>query len=129
MARRSVHSLRAMKERGERFAMVTCYDYPSARMAEEVGFPAILVGDSLGTVLLGYDSTVPVTLDDMLHHTKPVVRATNRTIVVADLPFGSYQASVEDAMHSAFRLMQEGGGDGPSNWKGVVAWRPLWSDW
>ena len=98
-----------MKERGERFAMVTCYDYPSARMAEEVGFPAILVGDSLGTVLLGYDSTVPVTLDDMLHHTKPVVRATNRTIVVADLPFGSYQASVEDAMHSAFRLMQEGG--------------------
>ncbi len=109
MGRRSIHSLTNMKERGERFAMVTCYDYYSAKLAEEVGFPALLVGDSLGTVVLGYDSTVPVTLEDILHHTKPVVRATERAIVVADLPFGSYQVSTEEAMRSAIRLVQEGG--------------------
>ena len=78
MARRSIHSLTSMKKRGERFAMVTCYDYPSAKLAEDVGFPAVLVGDSLGPVVLGYDSTVPVTLEEILHHTKPVVRATER---------------------------------------------------
>lgn len=109
MGRRSVHSLRTMKERGERFAMVTCYDYPSAKLAESVGFPAVLVGDSLGPVVLGYDSTIPVTLDDILHHTKPVVRATERTIVVADLPFGTYQTGPADALRNATRLMQEGG--------------------
>ena len=109
MSRRSIHSLRAMKERGERFAMVTVYDYYSARIAEEVGFPAVLVGDSLGTVVLGYDSTVPVTLDEILHHVKPVVRATKRMIVVGDMPFGSYQASPDDAVRNAVRLMQEGG--------------------
>jgi 3-methyl-2-oxobutanoate hydroxymethyltransferase len=98
-----------MKERGERFTMVTCYDYPSARIVEEVGLPAVLVGDSLGTVLLGYDSTVAVTLDDILHHLKPVVRGTERTIVVADMPFGSYQTSDDEAMHNATRLLQEGG--------------------
>ena len=109
MARRSIHSLTSMKKRGERFAMVTCYDYPSARLAEDVGFPAVLVGDSLGPVVLGYDTTVSVTLDEILHHTKPVVRATERTIVVADLPFGTYQASSDDAIRNAARLMQEGG--------------------
>ena len=109
MGRRSVHSLRAMKERGERFAMVTCYDHPSARLAESVGFPAVLVGDSLGTALLGYDSTIPVTLEEILHHTKPVVRGTVRTIVVADMPFGSYQVSDEEALRNAAWLMQEGG--------------------
>lgn len=109
MSRRSVHSLRGMKERGERFAMVTCYDYPSARMAEKVGIPAVLVGDSLGTVILGYDNTVPVTLEDILYHTKPVARATERTIVVADLPFGSYQCGADEAMRNATRLLQEGG--------------------
>ena len=109
MGRRSIHSLRAMKERAERFCLVTCYDYPSARAAEEAGIPAVLVGDSLGTVLLGYDSTVAVTLDDILHHTRPVVRGTERTIVVADLPFGSYQVSDDEAMRNATRLIKEGG--------------------
>lgn len=109
MPRRSIHSLRAMKERGERFAMVTCYDYPSAQIVERLGIPAVLVGDSLGTVLLGYDSTVQVTMADILHHLKPVVRATDRTIVVADMPFGSYQAGDDAAMTNAVRLLQEGG--------------------
>lgn len=109
MARRSVHSLKRMKERGERFALITCYDYPSARMAEAVDFPALLVGDSLGTVLLGHDSTVPVTLEDILYHTKPVVRATERAIVIADMSFGSYQLSSEEALRNAVRLLQEGG--------------------
>ncbi len=109
MARRSIHSLTSMKKRGERFAMVTCYDYPSAKLAEDVGFPAVLVGDSLGPVVLGYDSTVPVTLEEILHHTKPVVRATERMIVVSDLPFGTYRTSATEAMRNATRLMQEGG--------------------
>jgi 3-methyl-2-oxobutanoate hydroxymethyltransferase len=98
-----------MKERSDRFCMVTCYDYHSARAAEDAGIPAVLVGDSLGTVVLGYESTVAVTLDDILHHTKPVVRGTERTIVVADLPFGSYQISEAEAMHNATRLIKEGG--------------------
>ncbi|HJN92800.1 MAG TPA: 3-methyl-2-oxobutanoate hydroxymethyltransferase [Dehalococcoidia bacterium] len=109
MGRRSIHSLRRMKERGERFSMVTCYDYPSARIVEEAGIPAVLVGDSLGTVLLGYESTVAVTLDDILHHVKPVVRGSDRAIVVADMPFGSYQNSADEAMRNATRLLQEGG--------------------
>ena len=109
MSRRSIHSLKTMKTRGERFVMVTCYDYPSAVLTEAAGIPAVLVGDSLGPVLLGYDSTLQVTLDEMIHHTKPVVRGTQKTLVVADLPFGSYQASVDDAVRSATRLLQEGG--------------------
>ena len=109
MGRRSIHSLRAMKERAERICMVTCYDYPSARAAEDAGIPAVLVGDSLGTVLLGYDSTIAVTLDDILHHTKPVVRGSERMIVVADMPFGSYQVSDDEALRNAARLMKEGG--------------------
>ena len=109
MARRSVHSLRALKDRGERFAMITCYDYPSARLIDQVGIPGVLVGDSLGTVVLGYDSTVPVTMDEIIHHTKPVVRGTERAFVVADMPFGSYQANEDEAMRNAVRLLQEGG--------------------
>ena len=98
-----------MKDRGERFAMVTCYDYPSARLIDQVGIPGVLVGDSLGTVVLGYDSTVPVTMDEIIHHTKPVVRGAERAFVVADLPFGSYQANEDEAMRNAVRLLQEGG--------------------
>ena len=109
MARRSIHSLRAMKERAERICMVTCYDYPSARAAEDAGIPAVLIGDSLGTVLLGYDNTIAVTLNDILHHTMPVVRGSERMIVVADMPFGSYQVSEDEALRNASRLMKEGG--------------------
>lgn len=109
MSRVSVADVREMKQRGEKIVMLTAYDFPSARLAEEGGVDMILVGDSLGMVVLGYDSTVPVTMEDMLHHTKAVVRGSDRPLVVTDLPFMSYQTSVEDAMRNAGRLLQEGG--------------------
>ncbi|MBI2767019.1 MAG: 3-methyl-2-oxobutanoate hydroxymethyltransferase [Chloroflexi bacterium] len=109
MSRLSIHKLKEWKARGERFAMITAYDYPSARLVEQAGVPVILVGDSLGSVILGYESTVPVTMEDILHHLKPVVRATERAIVVADMPFMSYQANVDDAVRNAGRMLQEGG--------------------
>jgi 3-methyl-2-oxobutanoate hydroxymethyltransferase len=109
MPRLSINELKAMKQRGERIPMLTAYDYPTARLVERAGVPMILVGDSLGMVVLGYDSTIPVTLEDIIHHTKAVVRGTERAIVVADMPFMSYQISVEDAMRNAGRLMKETG--------------------
>ena len=109
MSRISIHKLRELKARGQRFAMVTAYDYASARLVEQAGIPIILVGDSLGSVILGYDSTVPVTMDDILHHTRAVVRATEKAIIVADMPFMSYQANADDAVRNAGRLLQEGG--------------------
>ena len=98
-----------MKERGEKFAMLTAYDYPTAKLLDEAGVPVILVGDSLGMVVLGYDSTIPVTMEEMLHHTKAVARGTERAIVVGDMPFMSYQATVEDALRNAGRFLQEAG--------------------
>jgi 3-methyl-2-oxobutanoate hydroxymethyltransferase len=109
MARISVHKLREWKAEGRRFAMITAYDYASGRLVEQAGIPIILVGDSLGSVILGYESTIPVTMEDILHHTRPVVRATRKAIVVADLPFMSYQANPDDAVRNAGRLLQEGG--------------------
>ncbi|MCK9518261.1 MAG: 3-methyl-2-oxobutanoate hydroxymethyltransferase [Dehalococcoidia bacterium] len=109
MARYSIHKLREWKAKGQRFAMITAYDYPFARLVEQAGVPIVLVGDSLGSVVLGYDSTVPVTMDDIVYHTRAVVRGTEKAIVVADLPFGSYQASPDDAMRNAVRLLQEAG--------------------
>ncbi len=109
MARLSIHKLKEWKEQGRRFAMLTAYDYPSARLAEQAGIPIILVGDSLGNVVLGYESTIPVTMEEILHHTKAVVRATERAIVVADMPFMSYQADPDEAMRNAGRLLKEGG--------------------
>ena len=108
MARKSVTEVQAMKRRGERIVMITAYDYPSARLVDEAT-DVILVGDSLGMVVLGYDSTIPVTMEDMLHHTKAVVRGSEHALVVADMPFMSYQASVEDGMRNAGRLLQEAG--------------------
>ena len=105
----SITDLKAMKKRGERIAMLTAYDYPSARLVEEAGAPIILVGDSLGMVVLGYDSTVPVTMEEMLHHVKAVVRGTRRAHVVADMPFMSYQTGPQDALRNAGRLLKEGG--------------------
>jgi 3-methyl-2-oxobutanoate hydroxymethyltransferase len=105
----TVHDLRRHKERGERFVMLTAYDYPTAQVLDEAGVDVLLVGDSLGTVVLGYESTVPVTLDDILHHVKPVARAARRALVVGDLPFMSYQASPEQGMLAAGRLLKEGG--------------------
>lgn len=109
MSRISIHKLREWKADGRRFAMITAYDYPSARLVEQAGIPIILVGDSLGCVVLGYDCTIPVTMDDIVYHTRAVVRATQKAIVVADMPFMSYQANADDAVRNAGRLLQEGG--------------------
>jgi 3-methyl-2-oxobutanoate hydroxymethyltransferase len=97
-----------MKTAREPIPCLTAYDYPTARIADEVGIPLILVGDSLANVVLGYDSTVLVTMEEMLHHVKPVVRGTERALVVADMPFMSYQVSEDDALRNAGRFLQEG---------------------
>jgi 3-methyl-2-oxobutanoate hydroxymethyltransferase len=101
--------IRDMKRRSEKIVMMTAYDYPSARLVEDAGAEMILVGDTLGMVVLGYDSTVPVTMDDMIHHTKAVVRGSKRALVVGDMPFGSYQTGWQDAMKNATRFMQKAG--------------------
>ncbi len=98
MARITTTDIREMKKRGEKIVMMTAYDYPTARLVEEGGADVILVGDTLGMVVLGYDSTLPVTMDDMIHHTKAVVRGTQRALVVGDMPFMSYQTGWQDAM-------------------------------
>lgn len=104
----SVQDIQAMKTRGERIPMLTAYDYPTAQMVEAAEIPIILVGDSLGMVVLGYSSTVPVTIEDILHHTKAVVRGTKRALVVGDLPFLTY-STPDQALQNAGRLLQEGG--------------------
>jgi 3-methyl-2-oxobutanoate hydroxymethyltransferase len=109
MGRISVHQLKQWKAEGKRFAMITAYDYPSARLVEQAGIPIILVGDSVGSVVLGYESTVPVTMEDILYHTRAVVRATSKAIILADMPFMSYQANADEAVRNAGRLLQEGG--------------------
>ncbi|ULL15598.1 3-methyl-2-oxobutanoate hydroxymethyltransferase [Paenibacillus sp. H1-7] len=100
--------LKKMKTDGVPISVITAYDYPSAVLAEEAGVDVILVGDSLGNVVLGYDSTVPVTLDDMVYHTRAVVRGAKSTFVVADLPFMTYHGSIDQTLRNAARLMQEG---------------------
>jgi 3-methyl-2-oxobutanoate hydroxymethyltransferase len=105
----TVTDIRRMKEKGERFAAITAYDVVTARLVDEAGIPLILVGDSLGMVVLGYDSTIPVTLDDIIHHARAVVRGSQRALIVADLPFMTYQKSAEQALESAGRCLQEGG--------------------
>lgn len=100
-----------MKRRGEVIAVVTAYDFPMARLADQAGAEILLVGDSVGTVLLGYESTLPVTMDDMLHHTKAVTRAKPSALVVGDMPFMSYQVSEEQAVANAGRFVQEAGAD------------------
>ena len=105
----SIHDLRGYKERGERFAMLTAYDYLTAQILDEAGVPVLLVGDSLGMVVLGYDSTVPVTVDEMLHHTRAVRRGARRAVVVGDMPFMCYQGSLDEGMRNAGRFLKEGG--------------------
>ena len=105
----TVRDIRAYKERGERFVMLTAYDALSARLLEEAGIPLILVGDTLGMVMLGHDSTVPVTMEEMLHHTKAVRRGTTNCFVVGDLPFMSYQTSLDEGMRNAGRFLKEAG--------------------
>lgn len=101
-------NIKKMKQDGIPIAMVTAYDFPSAMLAEEAGADIIFVGDSLGMVVLGYESTVPVTLGDMLHHTKAVTRAVKESFVLTDMPFLSYHGSVDTTLSNAARLMQEG---------------------
>jgi len=101
--------LEAKKRRGEKIAMLTAYDYTMARLLDRAGIDIVLVGDSLGMVVLGYETTLPVTLDAMVHHTRAVSRGVQRALVVADMPFLTYQVSVEEALHNAGRLIQEGG--------------------
>jgi 3-methyl-2-oxobutanoate hydroxymethyltransferase len=104
-------ALREKKRAGVRIAALTAYDYPTARTADGAGVDLILVGDSLGMVVLGYPSTLPVTMADMLHHTRAARRGTERALLVADMPFGSYQVSDEDAVRNALALVQEGGAE------------------
>lgn len=105
----SIPDLQAMKGRGERIPALTAYDYTSAQIVDAAGIPLILCGDSLGVVILGHDSTIPVTLDEMVHHTRAVARGARRALVVGDLPFLTYQISAEQAMESAGRMLAEAG--------------------
>jgi 3-methyl-2-oxobutanoate hydroxymethyltransferase len=107
----TVPSLRASKERGERLVCLTAYDYPTARIVDEAGTDLILVGDSLGNVVLGYDSTIPVTLEEMLAHTRSVRRGVERALLVADMPYGSYHTGADDAVRAALRLVKDGGAE------------------
>jgi len=107
----TIRTLPRMKAQGEKITMLTAYDYPLARAVDEAGIEVILVGDSLGMVVLGYPTTLPVTMDDMVHHCKAVARGVSRALLVADLPFMSYQVSREDALRNAGRLVKEGGAE------------------
>ena len=105
----TVLDVQRFKDEGRRFAMLTAYDFLSARTLDEAGIPILLVGDSLGMVMLGYPTTLPVTLEDMLHHAKAVARGARQALLIGDMPFMSYQASIEQAITSAGRFMQEAG--------------------
>ena len=105
----TVRDIRAFKERKERFAMLTCYDALSARLLDEAGIPLLLVGDTLAMVVLGHDSTLPVTVDEMLHHTRAVRRGAKDAFVVGDMPFMSYQGSLDEGIHNAGRFLKEAG--------------------
>ena len=108
----TVQDILAFKKRGERFPMLTAYDYPTAKIVDEAGVPLILVGDSLGNVVLGYDSTVFVTMDVMVHHTAAVVRGAERALVIGDMPFMSYQTGSTTALENAARFLREAGAQG-----------------
>jgi 3-methyl-2-oxobutanoate hydroxymethyltransferase len=108
MSKVTIHTLRQRKAAGERIAAITCYDASFARLLDATSVDVLLVGDSLGMVIQGHDTTLPVTLDEMIYHTRAVARGTRRAHVVADMPFMSYQASIEDGLRSAGRFMKEG---------------------
>ena len=105
----TIRDIRAYKERGEKFVMLTAYDYPTARILDDVGIPVLLVGDSVADNILGYPSTVPVTMEEMLHHTRAVARGAPNALIVGDMPFMSYQVSLEDGLRNAGRMLKEGG--------------------
>jgi 3-methyl-2-oxobutanoate hydroxymethyltransferase len=105
----TITEIKEMKQKKEKIPMLTAYDYVTAKVVDEAGVPLILVGDSLGMVMLGYESTIPVTMEEMIHHTKAVVRGARKALVIGDMPFMSYHISVSDALHNAARFIQEGG--------------------
>lgn len=107
----TVPKLQAMKAEGRKITVVTAYDYLTGKLVDEAGIDCVLVGDSLGMVVLGYDSTLPVTMDEMLHHTKAVRRGVKRALLVGDMPFGSFQGSVSEAVANATRFLKEAGAD------------------
>jgi 3-methyl-2-oxobutanoate hydroxymethyltransferase len=107
----NIQTLIDMKRRGHKIVMLTAYDYQTALLEDRSGVDVVLVGDSLGMVVLGYENTLPVTLEEIIHHLKPVARARARAFLVGDLPFMTYQASVEDAVRNAGRLLKEGGAE------------------
>lgn len=105
----TIAALQKKKETGKKITMMTAYDYPTANLVDQAGIDTILVGDSLGMVMLGYESTVPVTMDEMIHHCKAVSRGAKNSFIIGDMPFMSYQVSVEDAIHNAGRFIKEAG--------------------
>ncbi|MCR4604531.1 MAG: 3-methyl-2-oxobutanoate hydroxymethyltransferase [Eubacterium sp.] len=111
MKKNTVMTFKQAKIDGEKLTMLTAYDYSTAKLIDEAGVNSILVGDSLGNVILGYEDTVPVTMEDMIHHGAAVSRGTKNALLIVDMPFMSYQVSVEDALKNAGRLMKEGGAD------------------
>ena len=107
--KKTILDIRRMKADGEKITVLTAYDYPFARLMDQAGIDMLLVGDSVGTVVSGYDNTLPVTVEEMIYHTRAVVRGTARALVVADMPFLSYQVDLRDARLNAGRLIKEGG--------------------
>lgn len=105
----TIHDLGAWKAEGTRFAMLTAYDFPTAKLLDGAGIPVLLVGDSVGNNVLGYENTLPVTMEEMLHHTRAVARGVSNALVVGDMPFLSYQVSVEEGIRNAGRFLKEGG--------------------
>lgn len=106
--KKTVATFKEAKEKGKKLTMLTAYDYTTAKLIDEAGVDGILIGDSLGMVMLGYENTLEVTVEDVLHHTKAVARGTKNALIVADMPFLSYHTSVEDAIRNCGRMVQEG---------------------
>ena len=105
----TINDIKDMKRRKEKIPMLTAYDYVTAKIVDEADVPLILVGDTLGMVILGYESTIPVTMEEMIHHTKAVVRGVKKSLIIGDMPFMTYHVTVSDALYNAARFIQEGG--------------------
>jgi len=111
MGKVTILDLQKMKDEGKKITMLTAYDYPTARILDSSGIDILLVGDSVGNVMLGLDNTLPVSIEDMIHHTRPVAKASKRAMVVIDMPFMSYQISLEDARKNAGTMIKESGAE------------------